>query len=139
PRSWPGRDVPNPDEWHEVVSVLGAGHQASSQSQRGILLAVLLLIAAVATDRFSINLGGLNLRIELVVGGLVAIWAFSRSQGLHLLTSGVGLRAVTSKVGMIEIGLLGWLAANIASSVFFSPDVRETAKFAVIIAGLITL
>jgi len=92
------------------------------------LIALALLVAATATDHLSLSAGGLNLRTELLVGGLVAVWAVARSRGAALRT-----------LGIIEVCVLGWLGANVAASLVFAPDKKESLKFAVIIAGLVIL
>ncbi len=97
-------------------------------SQREVLAAIILLVLAVAADRFSVSAAGTNFRTELIAGGLLAAWLLFRSRGTAL-----------RGVGLIELCLLGWLAANIVSSALFSPSPKESLKYALIIAGLITI
>ena len=87
-----------------------------------------LLVLGVATDRLGLRMGSFNLRLEFIIGALVAATALIR-QG----------RATLRTVGLVDICLGGWLAINLISSLFFSPDVRESLKYVVILAGLLTI
>ena len=66
---------------------VGAGAERAAErgldwaSGRVAMAAVGLLVLAVATDRLGIRVGGLNLRIELIVAGLIVAWAVLRSGG----------------------------------------------------------
>ncbi len=95
---------------------------------RDYRLPLTVLLVAVATDRFGIRIHGLNLRFELLVGGLLLVWA--------LLTQGLGGRG---RIGLIEWCLAGWLAAGAVSSVVFSPSPRQSLKLTLLIAGLLVL
>lgn len=84
-----------------------------------------LLVLAVAVDRLGIRVGGLNLRVELLVAGLVVLWALVRGRGDAL-----------SGWGLVELGLAGWVLANAMSSVLFSPEPGESLKNTAVVAGL---
>jgi hypothetical protein len=90
--------------------------------------ALILLLAAVAVDRLSIPFGGLNLRVELLVAGLlaaaVALWR---------------REAIRGAIGPIEICLAGWVGANAVASALFSPQPGESLKYTVILAGLLVV
>ncbi|MEO8286968.1 MAG: O-antigen ligase family protein [Chloroflexota bacterium] len=108
-----------------------AGTKAASTPvavSREMLAGVALLVLAVATDHYSLGMGDIRLRFELIVGGLLAAWFFVRGRG-----------AVLQRIGIIEYALLGWLAANIFSSLFFSPSRQDSLKNAIIIAGVLTI
>jgi hypothetical protein len=89
---------------------------------------VALLVLFVSIDRFSIGAGSVNLRLELIAGGLLALWFFVRSRG-----------AVLQRLGVIEFLLLGWLVVNVFSSLAFSPSPQGSLKNAAIIAGVLTI
>jgi len=87
-----------------------------------------VLLVGVASDRFGIRTHGLNLRLELLVGGLVLVWFLLR----HGLTG-------RGRIGLIEWCLAGWLAAGAVSSLLFSPSPRQSLKLTLLIAGLLVL
>jgi hypothetical protein len=93
-----------------------------------MLVAAALLVFFVSIDRYSISTGIVNLRLELIAGGLIALWLFVRSRG-----------AVLQRLGIIEYALLAWLAANVVSSLAFSPSPPDSLKNAGIIAGVLTI
>jgi hypothetical protein len=95
---------------------------------RAALAAIALLVLVVGTDHFSVRVGGVNLRVELIVGGLLALWFFVRSKG-----------AVIQQLGIIEYALLGWLAANVLASLLFSPSPADSLKSVAVIAGVLTI
>ena len=95
---------------------------------REILAGIALLVLFVSIDRFSITVSGLNLRLELIAGGLLALWFFVRSRG-----------DILQRLGVIEYSLIAWLAVNIFASLAFSPSPPESLKNAVIIAGVLTI
>jgi hypothetical protein len=95
---------------------------------REVLAAVTLLVLVIGADRFSVRVGDINLHIELIVGGLLALWFFLRTKG-----------AVIQRLGIAEYALLGWLAANVVASLLFSPSPLESLKDSAIIAGVLTI
>jgi hypothetical protein len=101
---------------------------ARAISKREVMAGAGLLVLVVATDRLGISAGGLNLRLELIVGGLLALWFLLRTRG-----------AVIQRLGVAEYALLGWLAANVLSSLLFSPTPQESLKNAAVIAGVLTI
>lgn len=100
--------------------------------QLPILVGIALLILAVATDRFGIQVGGFNLRTELIVGILIAVVAAVRSG-----VTGV-LRLVRS-AGVVEYCLVTWLLLSFVSSALFSPMRAQSLKLTVLIAGFVVL
>src|SRR6478609_6113621 len=79
--------------------------KAIAIAHREALVGVALLVFFVSIDRFSISTNVVNLRLELIAGGVMALWFFVRSRG-----------AVLQRLGIIEYALLGWLAVNVAAS-----------------------
>src|SRR2546423_1243042 len=98
-------------------SVMRPTMQAVPLSRRETALAIGGLTIAVAADRLSVSAGGTNFRVELLAGGLLALWL--------LVRGGFSLRG---RLALAEYGLLGWWAANVVSSVFFSPFRTESVK-----------
>ena len=68
---------------------------------REVLVAIALLVLVVGTDHLSLRVGSVNLRVELIVGGLLTLWFLARSRG-----------AVIQQLGIVEYALLGWLATE---------------------------
>jgi hypothetical protein len=92
-------------------------------------LALIVLALVVASDRSGVRVSeNLNLRFELIVGGLVALWSLWRVRG----AAGRGL-------GLVEACLLGWLIVAGAASALFAPLPSESLKFTVLLAGLLTI
>ncbi len=90
---------------------------------------MILLALVVAADRTGIRVSDtLNLRIELIVGGLVALWCLWRQR-----------REAGRGLGVVEGGLLGWLGVAGVSSALFAPLPSESLKFTVMLAGLLTV
>jgi hypothetical protein len=89
---------------------------------------IALLVLAVSTDRLGLGAGSLNLRTELMAGGLVAL--------ILLLRNG---RAFLRGWGLVDACLGGWFAANVLSSLLFSPNRTESFKYVAILAGLLTI
>ena len=100
----------------------------SPANRKGLLPGIALLIAAVAFDRFGLEVGGFNIRLELAVGALLAGWYVFRG----------GLQALR-EVGLVEWCLLGWLAVNAVSSLLFSPQPVASLKLTLLLAGLLVL
>lgn len=106
-----------------------ASRAATRADTLPILLGLVVLIGAVAVDRVGLRLTGyFNVRFELVAGGLVAAGALWRWRG-----------AALPGLGAIEGCLLGWLAAGALASLLFAPNVLDSLKFAILLAGLLTL
>jgi hypothetical protein len=95
---------------------------------REVLAAATLLVIIVGADRLGMSVAGVNLRLELVTGGLLALWFFVRTRG-----------AVVQRLGVVEYALLGWLAVNVISSLLFSPSPPDSLKNAASIAGVLTI
>lgn len=93
-----------------------------------VLIALAILVLAVSVDRFGVRFGSLNLRVELLIGGLLALWCLVRSRG----------RALRG-VGPIEWCLVGWLVTGGVSSVLFSPAPAESLRLTVLLAGFMTI
>ncbi|MGA7732027.1 MAG: O-antigen ligase family protein [Chloroflexia bacterium] len=89
---------------------------------------ILLLVLAVATNRLGLRVGGFNLRLEFIVGGILSAIALFRQRATALRT-----------LGPVDLCLGGWLAINLISSLLFSPDVRESLKYVAILVGLLTI
>jgi hypothetical protein len=87
-----------------------------------------LLVFAVSADRLGFGAGSLNLRTELLAGGLAALILLLRDW-----------RAFLPGWGIVDACLGGWLAANLISSLLFSPEIRESLKYVAILAGLLTV
>jgi O-Antigen ligase len=108
--------------------------KADALAGRGIALdkttaaLILLLAVAVATDRLGLRVGGFNLRLEFIVGGILAAIALFRQRATALRT-----------IGPVDLCLGGWLAINLISSLLFSPDVTESLKYVAILVGLLTI
>lgn len=116
---------------------VGVQAEVSRARTSGLPLAVMLGIGlmalAVSLDRLSVRVGGLNLRFELIVGGLVALWALWR------LVRRRSLALALHDMGVIEWCLVGWLAVNVVSSLLFSPARGESLKLTIIMAGLLVI
>lgn len=95
---------------------------------REVLVAIALLVLVVGTDHLSLRVGSVNLRVELIVGGLLTLWFLARSRG-----------AVIQQLGIVEYALLGWLAANVLASLLFSPSPADSLKNVAVIAGVLTI
>lgn len=89
---------------------------------------VALLVLAVATDRLGLRVGGFNVRLEFVAGVLVV--------ALALLKQGT---TALRLVGTVDLLLAGWFAANLLSSLLFSPDTGESLKNVAILGGLMSI
>jgi hypothetical protein len=79
-------------------------------------------------DRFIVRIDGTNFRVELLVGGLALV------AGIFLLG-----KASWRTLGLIECGLIAWLAANFISSLLFAPDRTESLKFVALLTGLLVI
>jgi hypothetical protein len=91
--------------------------------------ALIVLALVVAADRASVRGSeNLNLRFELIVGGLVALWGLWRGRA----TAGRAL-------GLVEGALLGWLIVAGVASALFAPLPSESLKFTVLLAGLLAI
>ena len=102
------------------------GARLAAWSPEGI--ALVLLVGIVAADRAGVRVSdNLNLRFELIAGGLVALWGLWRLRG-----------AAARGLGLVEGCLLGWLIVAGVASVF-APLPSESLKFTVLLAGLLTL
>jgi O-antigen ligase len=90
---------------------------------------------AVASDRFSLPVPGtdINIRLEFVIGGILAAWWPVR------LVPGGGLAEKLRRAGVIELCLAGWLAVGVISSLWFSPAPHENLRLALVQAGLLGL
>ncbi len=76
-----------------------------------MLAGAALLVLFVSIDRFSITASGLDLRLEFIAGGLLALWFFVRSRG-----------EVLQRLGVIEYPLAGWpLTICVAGLFAFAP------------------
>jgi hypothetical protein len=92
-------------------------------------IALVLLVLVVAADRSGVRVSdNLNLRFELIAGGLVAVWGLWRLRG-----------AAARGIGWVEGGLLGWLAVAGVASALFAPLPSESLKFTLLLAGLLTI
>ncbi len=89
---------------------------------------IALLVLGVATDRLGVPVGGFNLRLEFIIGGVAA--------ALALLRQG---RSALRLVGLVDICLGVWLAVNLVSSLLFSPDTKDSLKYVAILAGLMAI
>ncbi|MEP6774409.1 MAG: O-antigen ligase family protein [Chloroflexota bacterium] len=87
-----------------------------------------LLVLAVSADRLGLGAGSLNLRTELMAGGLAALILLLRDW-----------RACLRGWGLVDACLGGWLIVNLVSSLLFSPEIRESLKYVAILAGLLTI
>lgn len=87
-----------------------------------------LLVLAVSADRLGLGAGSLNLRTELMAGGLGALVLLLRDW-----------RAYLRGWGLVDACLGGWLIVNLVSSLLFSPEIRESLKYVAILAGLLTI
>lgn len=87
-----------------------------------------LLVLAVSADRLGLGVGSLNLRTELMAGGLAALIMLLRDW-----------RACLRGWGVVDACLGGWLIVNLVSSLLFSPEIRESLKYVAILAGLLTI
>ena len=76
-----------------------------------------LLVLAVSADRLGLGAGSLNLRTELMAGGLVALILLLRDW-----------RACLRGWGLVDACLGGWLAANVLSSLLFSPNGEKASS-----------
>lgn len=109
----------------EAGAARAAERGAEWASGRAAMAALGLLVLAVAADRLGIRVGGLNLRVEMLVAGLIVLWALLRSRGEAL-----------EGWGLVEWALAGWVVVNALSSVLFSPDTMVSLKNTAVVAGL---
>lgn len=91
------------------------------------LLPLVILVGAVSADRFGIRWHGINLRLELIAAGVLALWAV------------VTLRVAAIRIGLVEWCLAGWLAVGAFSSVVFSPAPRESLRLTLVMVGMVAL
>ena len=93
-----------------------------------LLPGIVLLIAAVVSDSIKLDIGDVNLRPEIVVGALLAVWYAFRGGLSELRRSGI-----------IEWCILGWLFVNALSSLLFSPQPGVSLRLTLLLAGLVML
>jgi hypothetical protein len=92
-------------------------------------IALVLLVLVVAADRSGVRVSdNLNLRFELIAGGLVALWGLWRLRG-----------AAARGWGLVEGGLLGWLIVAGVASALFAPLPSDRLKFTLQLSGLLTI
>jgi hypothetical protein len=102
--------------------------QSELSPQPSLLPGIVLLIAAVVSDSIRLEIGDVNLRPEIVVGALLAVW-YSFRGGL----------AELKRAGIIEWCILGWLFVSALSSLLFSPQPGVSLRLTVLLAGLVML
>jgi hypothetical protein len=92
------------------------------------ILPLVILMAAVASDRFGIRVRGVNLRFELLTAALLLVYV--------LVTQGL---TVLRRIGSIEWLLAGWLLIGAISSAFLSPAPATSLRLTLLLAGLLAL